>query len=159
MVVVFCVAEVFLWFCRCCKVYRDDDYERIAECLQTPSSEALALALCDPMRRRSSYEVDSLDESFVDSGLSTLRSNNGYDSEQESMGRSDAHIAAFSCSGDTSDTEVRENTQMWTWLHDKGLLTLKQKLVFLILYDAQVWRQIWVSNLTKKTKQYQSRWR
>lgn len=107
-----CVTEVFLCLCRCCKVYRDDDYEqlRIAECLQTPSRESLALALCDPMRRRSSCEVDSLDESCVDSGMSTLRSNNGYDSEQESTGRRTALMAAFSCSGNTSDTEVREHT-------------------------------------------------
>lgn len=99
----------------------DDDYEqlRIAECLHTQSSESLALALCDPMRRRSSCEVDSLNESCVDSGMSTLRSNNGYDSEQESTSQRAAHMAAFSCSGDTSDTEVRENTQMWTCLYYK----------------------------------------
>lgn len=97
-------------------MYRDDDYEqlRVAECLQTQSSESFALALCDPMRRRSSCEVDSLDESCVDSGMSTLRSNNGYDSEQESTGPSTAHTAAFSCSGDTSDTEVRKRLAMWT---------------------------------------------
>ncbi|KAG7332135.1 hypothetical protein KOW79_003969 [Hemibagrus wyckioides] len=96
------------YFERCCKVYRDDEYDqlRIAECLQTPSRESLALALCDPMRRHSSCEVDSLDESCVDSGMSTLRSNNGYDSEQESMGRSVPRMAAFGYSGDTSDTEV-----------------------------------------------------
>lgn len=118
---VFCVTEVFLWLCRCCKGYMDDDYEqlRITECLQTPSRESLALALCDPMRRHSSCEVDSLDESCVDSGMSTLRSNNGYDSEQESTSQRVAHMAAFSCSGDTSDTEVREHTQMWTCLYYK----------------------------------------
>ncbi|MCI4381159.1 hypothetical protein PGIGA_G00248550 [Pangasianodon gigas] len=98
------------YFERCCKVYTDDDYEQlqIAECLRTQNSESLALALCDPMRRQSSCEVDSLDESCVDSGMSTLRSNNGYDSEQESMVRSAVRMTAFSCSGDTSDTEVPE---------------------------------------------------
>ncbi|TSL97341.1 Ras and EF-hand domain-containing protein [Bagarius yarrelli] len=96
------------YFERCCKVYRDDDLEqlRISECLQTPSRESLALALCDPMRRQSSCEVDSLDESWVDSGMSTLRSNTGYDSEQESTCRSVAPMAAFSCLGDNSDIEV-----------------------------------------------------
>ncbi|KAK3540227.1 hypothetical protein QTP70_028417 [Hemibagrus guttatus] len=102
------------YFERCCKVYRDDDYDqlRIADCLQTPSRESMALALCDPMRRHSSCEVDSLDESCVDSGMSTLRSNNGYDSEQESMGRSVPGMAAFNYSGDTSDTEVPDIRDM-----------------------------------------------
>ncbi|XP_017324403.1 ras and EF-hand domain-containing protein [Ictalurus punctatus] len=92
------------YFERCCKVYMDDDdygQLRITECLQNQSSESLALALCDPMRRRSSCEVDSLNESCVDSGMSTLRSNNGYDSVQ-----SIARMIDFNCSGDTSDTEV-----------------------------------------------------
>ncbi|XP_027023050.1 ras and EF-hand domain-containing protein isoform X3 [Tachysurus fulvidraco] len=91
------------------RCYRDDGYEqlRIAEYLQTPSRDSLALALCDPMCKHRSCEVDSLDESCVDSGMSTLRSNNGYDSEQEGTGHShDALMANFSCSGDTSDTEV-----------------------------------------------------
>ncbi|GAA6106816.1 ras and EF-hand domain-containing protein isoform X2 [Tachysurus ichikawai] len=91
------------------RCYRDDDYEqlRIAEYLQTPSRDSLALALCDPMCKHSSCEVDSLDESCVDSGMSTLRSNNGYDSEQEGTGHShDTLMANFSCSGETSDTEV-----------------------------------------------------
>ncbi|KAI5622023.1 ras and EF-hand domain-containing protein [Silurus asotus] len=98
------------YFERCCKTYTDDEYDqlRIAECLQTQSSDSYALALCDPMRRRSSCEVDSLYESYIDSGLSTLRSNNGYNSEQGSTGRSTPNTAAFSCSGDTSDTEVPE---------------------------------------------------
>lgn len=96
----------------------DDDYGqlRITECLQNQSSESLALALCDPMRRRSSCEVDSLNESCVDSGMSTLRSNNGYDSVQ-----SIARMIDFNCSGDTSDTEVRGRTQTFCCLVYKGL--------------------------------------
>ncbi|XP_042277479.1 ras and EF-hand domain-containing protein homolog isoform X1 [Thunnus maccoyii] len=52
-----------------------------------PSCDTLALAMCDPgLRRRHSSECeeDSLPESYMDSGLSTLRgSHGGYDSEQE----------------------------------------------------------------------------
>ncbi|XP_068613910.1 ras and EF-hand domain-containing protein-like [Brachionichthys hirsutus] len=52
-----------------------------------PSCDALALAMCDPgLRRRHSSECeeDSLPETYMDSGLSTLRgSHGGYDSEHE----------------------------------------------------------------------------
>ncbi|XP_064153146.1 ras and EF-hand domain-containing protein [Anguilla rostrata] len=41
-----------------------------------------SLALCDPMRRRS-CEVDSLPESWFDSGMSTMRGSTGYDSEAD----------------------------------------------------------------------------
>ncbi|XP_035236353.1 ras and EF-hand domain-containing protein isoform X1 [Anguilla anguilla] len=41
-----------------------------------------SLALCDPMRRRS-CEVDSLPESWFDSGTSTMRGSTGYDSEAD----------------------------------------------------------------------------
>ncbi|XP_063050586.1 ras and EF-hand domain-containing protein homolog isoform X2 [Engraulis encrasicolus] len=52
--------------------------------LHRPGCEALALALCDPMRlRRRSCEQDSLAESCLDSGRSTLRGSYAYDSEQE----------------------------------------------------------------------------
>ncbi|XP_067087698.1 ras and EF-hand domain-containing protein isoform X1 [Osmerus mordax] len=53
-----------------------------------PSMDTLALALCDPMRRGScEFEVDSLPEICLDSGLSTLRgSHAGYDSEPEVKG-------------------------------------------------------------------------
>ncbi|XP_008335895.1 ras and EF-hand domain-containing protein homolog [Cynoglossus semilaevis] len=58
-----------------------------------PSSDTLALAMCDPglMRRNSSEcEEDSLPEFYMDSGLSTLRgSHGGYDSEQEVKGHED----------------------------------------------------------------------
>uniref|UniRef100_A0AAR2ITD5 EF-hand domain-containing protein n=1 Tax=Pygocentrus nattereri TaxID=42514 RepID=A0AAR2ITD5_PYGNA len=77
--------------------------------LRRQSCESLALALCDPMRILS-CEVDSLPESYVDSGMSTLRSNNDYDSEHESTYKSPACPvnAASALSGDTSDTEVQE---------------------------------------------------
>uniref|UniRef100_A0AAR2LBQ6 EF-hand domain-containing protein n=1 Tax=Pygocentrus nattereri TaxID=42514 RepID=A0AAR2LBQ6_PYGNA len=88
------------YFEKCCNVYGDDDYDHC---------ESLALALCDPMRILS-CEVDSLPESYVDSGMSTLRSNNDYDSEHESTYKSPACPvnAASALSGDTSDTEVQE---------------------------------------------------
>ncbi|XP_030215100.1 ras and EF-hand domain-containing protein [Gadus morhua] len=56
-----------------------------------PSCDALALAMCDPgLRRRHSSECeeDSLPESCMDSGLSTLRGSRGeYDSEPEERPR------------------------------------------------------------------------
>uniref|UniRef100_A0A6Q2Z8A4 EF-hand domain-containing protein n=1 Tax=Esox lucius TaxID=8010 RepID=A0A6Q2Z8A4_ESOLU len=53
------------------------------------SLDTLALALCDPAMQ-GSFEVDSLPESCLDSGMSTLRgSHNGYDSEQEVKGHED----------------------------------------------------------------------
>ncbi|XP_061757294.1 ras and EF-hand domain-containing protein [Nerophis ophidion] len=66
---------------------RPDDYPMLG---RRPSSDSLALALCDPgLRRRNSSECeeDSLPEVYMDSGLSTLRgSHGGYDSEQEAKG-------------------------------------------------------------------------
>ncbi|XP_054630884.1 ras and EF-hand domain-containing protein isoform X2 [Dunckerocampus dactyliophorus] len=63
---------------------RPDDYPMF---FRRPSSDSLALALCDPgLQRRNSSECeeDSLPEIYMDSGLSTLRgSHGGYDSEQE----------------------------------------------------------------------------
>nr|XP_020458125.1 ras and EF-hand domain-containing protein isoform X2 [Monopterus albus] len=58
-----------------------------------PSSDTMALAMCDPgLRRRhsSECEVDSLPEIYMDSGMSTLRgSHGGYDSELEVKGQED----------------------------------------------------------------------
>ncbi|XP_057688336.1 ras and EF-hand domain-containing protein isoform X2 [Corythoichthys intestinalis] len=66
---------------------RPEDYPNYG---RRPSSDSLALALCDPgLRRRNSSECeeDSLPEIYMDSGLSTLRgSHGGYDSEQEVKG-------------------------------------------------------------------------
>ncbi|XP_036891814.1 ras and EF-hand domain-containing protein [Sturnira hondurensis] len=67
-----------------------------------------SLALCDPMQRMN-CEVDSLPESCFDSGLSTLRDSNEYDSEVEYR-----HQRAFqrphgtqeSVLGDASDADV-----------------------------------------------------
>ncbi|XP_030326498.1 ras and EF-hand domain-containing protein [Strigops habroptila] len=69
-----------------------------------------SLALCDPMQRIN-CEVDSLPESCFDSGLSTLRDSNEYDSEVEYR-----HQRIFprsqcmqeSVGGDASDTDVPE---------------------------------------------------
>ncbi|KAF6126840.1 RAS and EF-hand domain containing [Phyllostomus discolor] len=67
-----------------------------------------SLALCDPMQRMN-CEVDSLPESCFDSGLSTLRDPNEYDSEveykhQRAFQRS--HGTQESFAGDASDTDV-----------------------------------------------------
>ncbi|EPQ09027.1 Ras and EF-hand domain-containing protein [Myotis brandtii] len=67
-----------------------------------------SLALCDPMQRVN-CEVDSLPESCFDSGLSTLRDSNEYDSEveykhQRAFPRS--HGMRESSAGDASDTDV-----------------------------------------------------
>ncbi|XP_004677600.1 PREDICTED: ras and EF-hand domain-containing protein [Condylura cristata] len=67
-----------------------------------------SLALCDPMQRMN-YEVDSLPESCFDSGLSTLRDSNEYDSEveykhQRGFQRSPGTQDNFG--GDASDTDV-----------------------------------------------------
>ncbi|KAJ3604284.1 hypothetical protein NHX12_029025 [Muraenolepis orangiensis] len=75
----------------------DRFYDRMEEAplgSRRPSCEALALAMCDPgLRRRLSneYEEDSLPESCMDSGLSTLRGSHGgeYDSEPEVKDNSD----------------------------------------------------------------------
>ncbi|KAF4804322.1 Ras and EF-hand domain-containing protein [Turdus rufiventris] len=69
-----------------------------------------SLALCDPMQRMS-CEVDSLPESCFDSGLSTLRDSNEYDSEveyrhQRIYQRSQYMKEGFG--GDASDTDVPE---------------------------------------------------
>ncbi|NXE88022.1 RASEF protein, partial [Menura novaehollandiae] len=69
-----------------------------------------SLALCDPMQRIN-CEVDSLPESCLDSGLSTLRDLNEYDSEveyrhQRIFQRSQCMQEGFG--GDASDTDVPE---------------------------------------------------
>ncbi|XP_027577350.1 ras and EF-hand domain-containing protein isoform X4 [Pipra filicauda] len=69
-----------------------------------------SLAVCDPMQRIN-CEVDSLPESCFDSGLSTLRDSNEYDSEveyrhQRIFQRSQCMQEGFG--GDASDTDVPE---------------------------------------------------
>ncbi|XP_050972882.1 ras and EF-hand domain-containing protein homolog [Labeo rohita] len=100
------------YFDRCCNTCVDEDFDQfgLMEDLHRPRSDSLALALCDPMRRRS-CEEDSLPDSCVDSGMSTLRSNNGYDYEHERTSCPSPVQAAdtnTTVSGDTSDTEVME---------------------------------------------------
>lgn len=59
--------------------------------------------------RRHSFEEDSLPDSCVDSGMSTLRSNNGYEFEHEGASYASHELAvdnSTTVSGDTSDTEV-----------------------------------------------------
>uniref|UniRef100_A0A4W2GJ28 RAS and EF-hand domain containing n=1 Tax=Bos indicus x Bos taurus TaxID=30522 RepID=A0A4W2GJ28_BOBOX len=67
-----------------------------------------SLALCDPMQRMN-CDVDSLPESCFDSGLSTLRDSNEYDSEVEykhQRGFQRSHGMQESFGGDASDTDV-----------------------------------------------------
>ncbi|XP_027472625.1 ras and EF-hand domain-containing protein isoform X2 [Zalophus californianus] len=67
-----------------------------------------SLALCDPMQRVN-CEVDSLPESCFDSGLSTLRDSNEYDSEVEykhQRGLQRSHGTQESLGGDASDIDV-----------------------------------------------------
>ncbi|KAM6170401.1 ras and EF-hand domain-containing protein [Rhynchocyon petersi] len=69
-----------------------------------------SLALCDPMQRMN-YEVDSLPESCIDSGLSTLRDSNEYDSEVEYRPQRSFHrsqCAQENFGGDASDADVSE---------------------------------------------------
>ncbi|XP_075454966.1 ras and EF-hand domain-containing protein [Ascaphus truei] len=69
-----------------------------------------SLAACDPMQRMN-CEVDSLPESCLDSGLSTLRDSNEYDSEVEYRPQRIVHRSRFaheSFGGDASDTDVPE---------------------------------------------------
>ncbi|XP_049752845.1 ras and EF-hand domain-containing protein [Elephas maximus indicus] len=69
-----------------------------------------SLALCDPMQRMN-CEVDSLPESCFDSGLSTLRDSNEYDSEVEykqQRGFQRSQCTQENFGGDASDTDVPE---------------------------------------------------
>ncbi|XP_028912085.1 ras and EF-hand domain-containing protein isoform X2 [Ornithorhynchus anatinus] len=69
-----------------------------------------SLALCDPMQRIN-CEVDSLPESCFDSGLSTFRDSNEYDSEIECKPPKifqPPQSAQQSVTGDASDTDVPE---------------------------------------------------
>ncbi|MBZ3891890.1 Ras and EF-hand domain-containing protein [Sciurus carolinensis] len=87
--------------------------ERQIEILQSSRSSYVdedcdSLALCDPMQRMN-YEVDSLPESCFDSGLSTLRDSNEYDSEVEyknQRGFQNSQRVQESCAGDASDMDV-----------------------------------------------------
>uniref|UniRef100_A0A8C8SHY5 RAS and EF-hand domain containing n=1 Tax=Pelusios castaneus TaxID=367368 RepID=A0A8C8SHY5_9SAUR len=68
------------------------------------------LSLCDPMQRIN-CDADSLSESCFDSGLSTLRDSNEYDSEVEwrhQRGFQRRQYMQDSSGGDASDTDVPE---------------------------------------------------
>ncbi|XP_078071526.1 ras and EF-hand domain-containing protein homolog [Mustelus asterias] len=69
-----------------------------------------SLALCDPMRRVS-CEVESLTESCFDSGMSTMRDSNDYDSEGEFKHQKNferEHCPQEAFGEDASDTDVPE---------------------------------------------------
>ncbi|CAG5923738.1 unnamed protein product [Menidia menidia] len=82
-----------------------------------PSCDTLALAVCDPgLRRRHSSECeeDSLPETYMDSGLSTLRgSHGGYDSEQDVKGQGDEEeekAEINKAEDDNNDSMLGENS-------------------------------------------------
>ncbi|KFQ68803.1 Ras and EF-hand domain-containing protein, partial [Phaethon lepturus] len=88
-----------------------------------------SLALCDPMQRVN-CEVDSLPESCFDSGLSTLRDSNEYDSEveyrhQRIFQRSQCMQESFG--GDASDTDVPEIRDEEAYSPDNGSTILDWK--------------------------------
>ncbi|CAB1319353.1 unnamed protein product [Coregonus sp. 'balchen'] len=87
-----------------------------------PSPETLALALCDPaMQRRRSCEVDSLPESCLDSGMSTLRgSNNGYDSEQEVKGHEEEEEEEGQRAAGNTDSLITEVRNKMVFGSDNG---------------------------------------
>ncbi|KAL2092113.1 hypothetical protein ACEWY4_011911 [Coilia grayii] len=97
---------------RCCPgLCPDESFDsqlQLDDSLHKPGCDALALALCDPMRlRRRSCEADSLAESCLDSGRSTLRGSYGYDSEQEGYKQGPPlQHHTDSIAGDVSDTET-----------------------------------------------------
>ncbi|XP_009072748.1 PREDICTED: ras and EF-hand domain-containing protein [Acanthisitta chloris] len=89
-----------------------------------------SLALCDPMQR-TNCEVDSLPESCFDSGLSTLRDSNEYDSEaeyrhQRIFHRSQCMQEGFG--GDASDTDVPEIRDEEVYSPDNSSTVLDWKL-------------------------------
>ncbi|KAI4542394.1 hypothetical protein MG293_007773 [Ovis ammon polii] len=82
-------------------------YDRSSRCSYM-DEDCDSLALCDPMQRMN-CDVDSLPESCFDSGLSTLRDSNEYDSEVEykhQRGFQKSHGMQESFGGDASDTDV-----------------------------------------------------
>ncbi|XP_067171824.1 ras and EF-hand domain-containing protein [Apteryx mantelli] len=88
-----------------------------------------SLALCDPMQRIN-CEVDSLPESCFDSGLSTLRDSNEYDSEveyrhQRIFQRSQCMQESFG--GDASDTDVPEIRDEEAYSPDNSSMVLDWK--------------------------------
>ncbi|KAM3867469.1 LOW QUALITY PROTEIN: ras and EF-hand domain-containing protein homolog [Diretmus argenteus] len=91
------------------RFYQRFDEDPLYSC--RPSCDSLALAMCDPgLRRRHSSECeeDSLPESYMDSGLSTLRgSHGGYDSEQEVKGQEEEEVEEE----DEEEEEEREEEE------------------------------------------------
>ncbi|KAM9330714.1 ras and EF-hand domain-containing protein [Gastrophryne carolinensis] len=82
-----------------------------------------SLAMCDPMQRLN-CEVDSLPESCIDSGLSTLRDSNDYDSEVEFRVPRIYHrsrIPPEFFSGDASDTDVPEIRDEESYVPESGV--------------------------------------
>lgn len=70
-----------------------------------PGEDYESLAACDPMRRIS-CEVESLTESCFDSGMSTLRDSNDYDSEAES--KHQIHFEKSQCTRDASECDASD---------------------------------------------------
>ncbi|KFV86080.1 Ras and EF-hand domain-containing protein, partial [Struthio camelus australis] len=88
-----------------------------------------SLALCDPMQRIN-CEVDSLPESCFDSGLSTLRDSNEYDSEVEYRHQrifQKSQCMQESFGGDASDTDVPEIRDEEAYSPDNSSMVLDWK--------------------------------
>ncbi|NWW52760.1 RASEF protein, partial [Pedionomus torquatus] len=103
-------------------------YDRSSHC-SCVDEDYDSLALCDPLQRIN-CEVDSLPESCFDSGLSTLRDSNEYDSEaeyrhQRIFQRSQCMQESF-C-GDASDTDVPEIRDEETYSPDNSSTVLDWK--------------------------------
>uniref|UniRef100_A0A8D0GCE9 RAS and EF-hand domain containing n=1 Tax=Sphenodon punctatus TaxID=8508 RepID=A0A8D0GCE9_SPHPU len=95
--------------CSGCQSPQNQQYDRSAHSSYI-DEDYDSLALCDPMQRIN-CEVDSLPESCFDSGLSTLRDSNEYDSEVEFRNQrifQRSQCAQESFGGDSSDTDVPE---------------------------------------------------
>eukprot|EP00071_Canis_lupus_P042878 XP_022276435.1 ras and EF-hand domain-containing protein isoform X3 [Canis lupus familiaris] len=104
-----------------------------------------SLALCDPMQRMN-CEVDSLPESCFDSGLSTLRDYNEYDSEVEykhQRGLRRSHGTQESFGGDASDID----TDMVDGTHKSSSSQKAYKIV--LAGDAAVGKSSFLMRLCK----------
>ncbi|XP_015667983.1 ras and EF-hand domain-containing protein [Protobothrops mucrosquamatus] len=110
-----------------------------------------SLALCDPMQRIN-CEVDSLPESCFDSGLSTLRDSNEYDSEVESKHQRTSQRTQClqeSFPGDASDTDV-SIFRMVDSVHSNSRYPSSEKAYKIVLAgDAAVGKSSFLMRLCK----------
>ncbi|XP_053159558.1 ras and EF-hand domain-containing protein isoform X2 [Hemicordylus capensis] len=113
---------------KCGQSPQNPRYDRSSRCSYV-DEDYDSLALCDPMQRIS-CEVDSLPESCFDSGLSTLRDSNEYDSEVESKHQRISQrlqCPQESSVGDASDTDVPDIRDEEVYSPDEGSTVLDWK--------------------------------